>query len=138
LMLQLGFGLSPLQSGLLTFASAVGAMFMKTISTRILARWGFRNVLTTNAVIASITVASCGLFTATMPHALLFIVLLIGGCMRSLEFTSLNAISYADVSQREMSQATSMASVCQQLAASTGVTVGAYALQASTWLRGAP
>ena len=136
LMLQIGFGMSPLDSGLLTFVSAVGALFMKTMASRILRHWGFRTVLVVNSVFASLTVASCALFSAGTPHLVILAVLLFGGCLRSLQFTSLNAISYADVSQREMSQATSMASVAQQLAASLGVTVGAYALQASSWLRG--
>jgi EmrB/QacA subfamily drug resistance transporter len=136
LMLQLGFGMSPLGSGLLTFVSAVGALFMKTMSTRILRRWGFRTVLVVNSVLASLTLASCALFSAGTPHIVILAVLLVGGCLRSLQFTSLNAISYADVSQRDMSQATSMASVAQQLAASLGVTVASYALQASSWLRG--
>jgi EmrB/QacA subfamily drug resistance transporter len=138
LMLQVGFGLSPLDSGLLTFASAVGALFMKTLSTWILRRFGFRSTLVLNAVIASLLMAACALFGPATPHVVIIAVLLAGGCMRSLQFTSLNAISYADVSQREMSQATSMASVAQQLAASTGVTVGAYLLQLSMLARGAP
>jgi predicted MFS family arabinose efflux permease len=128
--------MSPLRSGLLTFVSAVGALFMKTMSTRILRRWGFRSVLAVNSVLASATMATCALFDAGTPHLVILTVLLLGGCLRSLQFTSLNAISYADVSQRDMSQGTSIASVAQQLAASTGVTVGAYALQASSWLRG--
>ena len=136
LMLQLGFGMSPLGSGLLTFISAVGSLFMKTMSAFILRKWGFRTVLTVNAVVGGLTFAACGLFTASTSHAVILAVLLVGGCLRSLQFTGLNAISYAEVSQREMSQATSLASVAQQLAASFGVTIGAYALQASAWLLG--
>ena len=101
LMLQVGFGLSPLDSGLLTFASAVGALFMKTMSTWILRRFGFRSTLVINAVVASLLMAACALFGPATPHVVIIAVLLAGGCMRSLQFTSLNAISYADVSQRE-------------------------------------
>lgn len=106
------------------------------MSKRILARYGFRSVLAVNAVVSTLISASCGLFEATTPRAVILAVLLVGGCMRSLQFTSLNAISYADASQREMSQATSIASVCQQLSVSLGVTVGAYALQLTNYLRG--
>ena len=63
LMLQLGFGLNPLQSGLLTFASAAGALFMKTLAARILRRFGFRAVLTVNALIAAAFIGAIGLFT---------------------------------------------------------------------------
>jgi len=87
-------------------------------------------------LLAALVMAACALFQATTPHIVITIVLLVGGCTRSLQFTSLNAISYADVSQREMSQATSMASVAQQLSVSLGVTVGAYSLQLSQFVRG--
>lgn len=136
LMLQLGFGMSPVQSGLLTFVSAAGAMFMKTISLRILQRFGFRTVLLANAAIASATIGGYGLFTAETPHAVILCVLLFGGCFRSLQFTSLNAISYADIEPSRMSQATSLASVAQQVSLSTGITIGAAALQTSIALQG--
>jgi len=136
LMLQLGFGLDPLQSGLLTCASAIGAMFMKTLTVMILRRYGFRSVLTVNAIIASAAVAVCGAFTAATPHALIFAVLLLGGCLRSLQFTALGAISFADVTKQTMSQASSLASMTQRLAQSMGVVVGAYALQISSVLQG--
>jgi len=63
LLLQLGFGMDPLQSGLLTCATAVGAMFMKTLTTIILRRFGFRKVLTLNALVASAAIGVFGLFT---------------------------------------------------------------------------
>jgi len=129
LMLQLGFGLNPLQSGLLTFVSAVGAMFMKTIATRILQRWGFRRVLTINALIASALLATYGLFRADTPAPLIMSVLLLGGCLRSLQFTSLNAISYAEVASPRMGHASSLTGMMQQLSLSLGVAIGGYALQ---------
>jgi predicted MFS family arabinose efflux permease len=138
LMLQVGFGLSPFQSGLLTFASAVGALFMKTIATRILRRWGFRTVLTVNALVGGASFVVYGMLRETTPHAVVFLVLLLGGCLRSLQFTSLGAISYADISRETMSSATSMASVVQQLAISLGVTVAAYALQLAAWINPTP
>ena len=109
-MLQVGFGLSPLASGSLTFIAAVGALFMKTMAKRILERTGFRRLLTVNAFIGAAFVAANGFFTPETPHWLIMIVLLVGGCFRSLQFTSLNAIGYADVSNRDMSYATSLSS----------------------------
>lgn len=136
LMLQLGFGLSPFQSGLLTCASAIGALFMKTMTMRILKQVGFRSVLIFNAALGSLSVAAFGLFTPTTPHLALMAVVLIGGCIRSLQFTSLNAIAYADIDKRDLSQATSIASVAQQLAIGMGVTVGGLALQMSNNMQG--
>src|SRR5437879_914346 len=129
LLLQLGFGMNPLQSGLLTCATAVGAMFMKTLTTLILRRFGFRTVLTVNALVASAAIGVFGLFTAATPHIVIFLVLLASGCVRSLQFTALQAISFAEVTRETMSQASSIASMAQRLAQSLGVALGAYALQ---------
>jgi EmrB/QacA subfamily drug resistance transporter len=129
LMLQLGFGLSPLQSGLLTFASAAGAMFMKTIAARILKRWGFRRVLWINALLCALLLAGYGLFRADTPGAVILVTLLVAGCFRSLQFTSLNAISYDEVEPARMAQASSLSGMMQQLSLSFGVAIGGYALQ---------
>ena len=132
LMFQLGFGLSAVQSGLLTFASAAGAMVMKTLAARILRLFGFRTVLTWNAVAAAAFIAANGLFTPATPAPIVLAVLLVGGCFRSLEFTSLNAIVYADVPSPKMSAATGLVSVTQQISLSTGIAVGALVLQAAS------
>lgn len=138
LMLQVGFGLNPLQSGLLTFASAAGALVMKTLAARVIRRFGFRRVLVLNAVIASAMLAAYGLFRPTTPHLVVMAVLLVGGCFRSLQFTGLNAISYDEVDARRMGQASSMSGMMQQLSLSIGVAIGGYALEATGWLRGRP
>ena len=138
LMLQVGFGLSPLASGSLTFIAAVGALFMKTMAKRILERTGFRRLLIVNAFIGAGFVAANGFFTPETPHWLIMIVLLVGGCFRSLQFTSLNAIGYAEISNREMSYATSLSSALQQVSLSIGVAFGAFVLEATASLDGNP
>lgn len=136
LMLQLGFGYSPFESGMLTCATAVGAIFMKTIVARVLERFGFKKVLTWNTVLVALSMAAYGLFRADTPHALMLLVFVSGGFLRSLQFTSLNAIAFADVEQARMSHATSLSSVAQQLAAGFGVTAAALALQCVAGLQG--
>jgi EmrB/QacA subfamily drug resistance transporter len=138
LMLQVGFGLSPLASGSLTFIAAVGALFMKTMAKRILERTGFRRLLIVNAFIGAGFVAANGFFTPETPHWLIMIVLLVGGCFRSLQFTSINAIGYAEISNREMSYATSLSSALQQVSLSIGVAFGAFVLEATASLDGNP
>ncbi len=129
LFLQLGFGLSPLQSGLLTFASAVGAIAMKTTAAPIIRRFGFKRILVTNAVVSSLFLAAIALFTAGTPHSVVLAVLLTGGFFKSLQFTAINTLAYADIDTRAMSRATSFASVAQQLSHSAGVAVGALVLE---------
>ncbi len=131
LMLQVGFGMTAFASGSLTFASAVGAVTMKLTASPILRRFGFRRVLGVNAVISSALLAACALFTAATPHALIIGVLLAGGFFRSLQFTSLNTLGYADIDQPQMSQATSFVAVVQQLSLAAGVAVAAMLLDTS-------
>ena len=132
LLLQLGFGMTPFQSGSITFATAVGAVVMKFTAPQIIKRYGFRNVLVINTVFGAAFTALPAIFVPTTPAMLMVSLLLIGGFFRSLEFTAVNALSFADVSQAQMSQATTMTSVAQQIAVSLGITVGAIALQLST------
>lgn len=136
LMLQLGFGMTPLESGLLTFASAAGAMFMKVIAANVLKRFGFRRVLIVNAVICAVLLAGYGLFRADTPGVIIILTLLIAGCFRSLQFTSLNAISYDEVEPARMGQASSLSGMMQQLSLSMGVAIGGYALQLAATVTG--
>jgi EmrB/QacA subfamily drug resistance transporter len=128
LMLQVGFGLTAFQSGSLTFAAAVGAVTMKLTAGPILRRYGFRRVLCVNAVISSALMAATALFGISTPHAVIVAVLLAGGFFRSLQFTSLNTLGYADVEHRDMSRATSFVAVVQQLSLSGGVALAALLL----------
>jgi len=133
--MQAGFGLTPFQSGLVTFASAVGAMGMKTLAARIIRTFGFRNLMAVNAVLSALSIAACALFTVTTPLLLIMIVLVIGGFFRSLEFTAINTVAYAEVAPGQMSRATTLVSVNQQLAISAGVAVGAFSVETTLWLR---
>jgi len=125
LLLQLGFGLDPLHSGLITCATAIGAMFMKTLTIAILKRWGFRRVLSVNGLLAAASVAVFAAFGTSTPYWVIVLVLLLSGCLRSLQFTALQAVSFADATPATMSQATSFASMAQRLAQSLGIAVGA-------------
>jgi EmrB/QacA subfamily drug resistance transporter len=133
LLLQVGFGLTPLNSGLVTFASAAGAMGMKTLAARIIRTFGFRNVMMINAIVSSVFLAACALFTAATPLLLIMILLVVGGFFRSLQFTAINTLAYSEVEPAEMSRATTLVSVNQQLAVSAGVAVGAFSVEATMW-----
>ncbi len=136
LLLQIGFGMTPFQSGSLTFAAAAGAMAMKFSASTILRRFGFRSVLIAVATVSAGFLASYGFFTAATPNWLVLAALLVGGYFRSLVFTALNAIGYADVDQARMSRATSFASVAQQMSGAIGVAVAAASVEALQWLYG--
>ncbi len=136
LMLQIGFGMTPFQSGLVTFATAFGAMGMKWATATILRRFGFRTILVVNSLISSGFLAICAAFTAATPVALMTVLLFVGGFFRSLQFTSINTIAYAEVEPERIGRATSIVSVAQQLAISAGVAFGALAVELTLWFKG--
>jgi EmrB/QacA subfamily drug resistance transporter len=136
LMLQVGFGMTPFQSGMITFATALGAMGMKWATARVLRRFGFRTILTANAVISAGFLAVCAAFTVNTPIAVMVGLLFVGGFFRSLQFTSINTLAYAEVEHHRVSKATALVSVVQQLAVSTGVAVGALAVETAVNLKG--
>jgi EmrB/QacA subfamily drug resistance transporter len=135
LLMQVGFGLSPFRSGLVTFASAVGAMGMKTLAARLIRTFGFRNIMMINAVVSSVFLAASALFTVTTPLLLIMIILVVGGFFRSLQFTAINTVAYAEVEPAQMSRATTLVSVNQQLAISAGVAVGAFSVETTMMVR---
>jgi EmrB/QacA subfamily drug resistance transporter len=129
LMLQTGFGFNPLQSGLITFSAAVGAIGMKTVAAPLINAFGFRRILIGNALISSVFLAAVALFTPATPIYVVLAILLTGGFFRSLQFTANNTLAYADIDVERMSRATAMAAVGQQLSLATGVAVGAFAVE---------
>jgi EmrB/QacA subfamily drug resistance transporter len=129
LLLQVGFNLTPFHSGLITFTSTMGALFMKAAAVTVLKRFGFRTVLTVNAVLSGLFIAACAVFSLATPFSVIIVVLLIGGFFRSLQFTSVNALAYAEVPQARMSRATALAAVGQQVSLATGVAVGAFTVE---------
>ncbi|MFD1330489.1 MFS transporter [Methylopila musalis] len=137
LLFQVGFGLTAFQSGMLTFASALGALAMKFAAKPILRLLGFRAVLVGNAALAAGFMTLPAWFSAETPSSLILAALLIGGFFRSLQFTAINALGYADVDGAHMSRATSLASVAQQVSLALGVTVAASLLEAQLALSGA-
>jgi EmrB/QacA subfamily drug resistance transporter len=135
LLLQVGFDLTPFQSGLITFTAALGAMFMKVAVARVLHRFGYRNVLLYNALISSAFLTACATFVDGMPFAAMVAILLCGGFFRSLQFTAINTIAYAEIEPAKMSRATAIVAAAQQLSLSTGVAVGALVVELTLRLK---
>lgn len=129
LMLQLGFGYSPLVSGLVTFASAAGALTMRFTATQIIRYFGYRRTLVFNTFLTAATLAINAIWRPSTPLSLIFTVLLLGGFFRSLQFSAVNTLGYSDIPAALMSRATPFASMAQQFAMSLGVGIGAMLLR---------
>ena len=124
LLFQLGFGLSPFESGLLVVASTSGALMMKVVAPALIRRFSYRRLLFWNGVLNAAFFAVQGFFHPGVPWALVLAVLLVGGLARSLQFTALNTIAFAEVPSARLSRATSLSSVFMQVSLTLGVGVG--------------
>ena len=131
MLLQLVFGLTPFKSGLITFTGAAGALIMKPTAPPIIRRFGFRNVLVGNGILSSLILMGYALFRPWTPYSAIVATLLFGGFLRSLQFTALGTLAYADVPPVLMSNASSLASMAQQLFLSLGVATAALLLHVS-------
>ena len=129
LMIQIGFGRTAAQSGLITFASALGAIGMKPVTSMVLRRFGFRVTLVVNGAASAALLGCCAAFRPGWPLAAIYSVLLLNGFLRSLQFTAYNSIAYADVPSARMSAATTLYSVLQQVSLTVGIPISAGVLQ---------
>ena len=128
LLFQIGFGMSPVQSGLLTFASSVGAMAVRPFAGPLLRSFGFRRLLVGTAFLSAAVTAACGLLQADSAVWLIVTLVFLSGCVRSGQYLALNTVSYADMPAGLLSKGTSVAGVAQQVARGFGVAVGAALL----------
>jgi EmrB/QacA subfamily drug resistance transporter len=136
LMMQLGFGFSAAQSGMMTLATALGSIVGKPFTPALLRRYGFRNTLAVNGIFASVGYAVCGLFRPGWPLPVMFLIMVASGFCMSLQFSGYNTIAYDEIEQGRMGAATSFYTTFQQLMLSMGICAGAAALQGAMVLRG--
>ena len=136
LTLQIGFGWSATESGLVTFATAIGALSMKPLARPLLRQFGFRNVLLGNGVIAAVGLGLGALFSPAWPGVAIFLALALGGLSRSLQFTAYNTLAFSDLPPERLSAGTSFYGTAQQLPGALGVVLGSGAIGVSMALAG--
>lgn len=136
LMLQIGFGMDAFRSGLLLLIVFVGNLSMKTMTTPLLRRFGYRPVMLCNGVLAAIFIAACMLITPETSLLLLVPVLLAHGMTRSMQFTCLGTLAFADVPDKQMADANGLFNVVTQISMAAGITLGAMSIRAGELLSG--
>jgi len=138
LMFQVGFGLSPVDSGLLLLIYMAANLLMKTVTNHIIRWFGLRSVLVVNGLIASAAIAACALITPGAALLLNGAILVVAGASRSMQFTCLTMITFADVTPQQRQPAAVVSALTQQVGMGMGVAVGALMLNFSQILRRAP
>jgi EmrB/QacA subfamily drug resistance transporter len=136
LLFQVGLGKSAFGSGLLMLAYAAGNLGMKTLTTPVLRRFGFRRVVIGNGFVVALSLVACGLIARSTPDAVIAIVLFASGLCRSMQYTTINTLGFVDVPQPLMSAASTLSSTITQLASAAGIALGALLLNGVTALRG--
>lgn len=136
LMFQVGFGLSAWASGMLILAYFGGNLGMKSVTTPTLRRFGFRSVLFVNGVAAALAILACAFLSADSPKPVIIAVLLVAGLTRSMQFTSLNTLAFADISAAQRSSSSTLSSMLLQISMVLGVAMAAFILNASEMIRG--
>jgi EmrB/QacA subfamily drug resistance transporter len=134
LMFQVGFGMDAFHAGLLVLAVFAGNLAMKTATTPLIRHYGFRPLLLVNGVFSVLSLLACALLTPSTPEIVILITLFIGGLCRSMQFTAISSLAFAEVPDQEMSSANTLYSASLQLAAGLGVTLGALCIRSGEWL----
>jgi EmrB/QacA subfamily drug resistance transporter len=127
LLYQVGLGFTPIQSGLLIMPQAIAAMSMKVVMPRLLSLIGYRGVLISNTLILGVLLL---LFATIGLHTPVWVIVLLAflfGAFSSLQYTSMNTLVYADITEEQTSNASSIASTMQQMSISFGVATAGLA-----------
>ena len=127
LLYQVGLGFTPIQSGLLLMPQALAAMSLKFAMPGILKRFGYRTVLISNTLILGVLIVSFATIGAATPVALIVAQVFVFGFFTSLQYTSMNTLVYADVTEEQTSGASTIASTMQQMSISFGVAAASLA-----------
>ena len=129
LMFQVGFGYDAFHSGLLLLAVFAGNLGMKSVTTPMLKRFGFRPIMIWNGALCALMLAACALLQPSTPTVLTIVILVIGGMTRSMQFTVLSSLAFADVPKPQMSHANGLFNTVSQVAMAAGITLGAMAVR---------
>lgn len=129
LMFQVGFGMDAFHSGLLVLAVFVGNLTIKPATTPLIRWLGFKKLLLINGLLNVLSLIACALLTPHTPVWLILLILYLGGVFRSIQFTGVSTLAFADVPPKEMSYANTLFSTASQLAVGLGITLGAISIR---------
>ena len=136
LMFQIGFGLNAFHAGVMLLVYMGGNLAMKSATTPVLRRFGFRQVLTVNGAFCAVSMAACAWLSPGLSLFVIGPVLFVAGMTRSMHFTTVSSLAFADISAEQRAGASTFSAMTQQIAATLGVAFAALALSLFQNLRG--
>jgi len=129
LLFQVGFGMDAFHSGLLVLAVFVGNLTIKPATTPLLRGLGFKKLLLINGALNVLALLACAFLTPQTPVWVIMLILYLGGVFRSIQFTAISTLAFADVPSPQMSYANTLFSTATQLAVGLGITLGAIGIR---------
>ncbi|MEG0800667.1 MAG: MFS transporter [Citrobacter sp.] len=138
LMFQVGFGMNAFHAGSLVLAVFVGNLTIKPATTPLIRWLGFKKLLLINGALNVLALLACALITPQTPVWVILLVLYLGGVFRSIQFTGVSTLAFADVPAPQMSYANTLFSTATQLAVGLGISLAAIGIRigdkVSEWL----
>ncbi|HTW39014.1 MAG TPA: MFS transporter [Steroidobacteraceae bacterium] len=138
LLFEVVLGYSAVYSGLLLLAMNGGDLLLKTAATRSMRRFGFRSVLIASTAVMLVSVMGCAAFSRATGYWVIFAVLAGSGMARSLLFTGMGTLAFADVPHEELGSATVLWNLVLQATNALGVTLAAIVMNLTSWALGEP
>jgi len=136
LMFQEGFGLNPFQSGILFLATMAGNLTMKPATIWIMRHYNFRTVLIANGFLISLFTFLTSLLLPTTPVFLIVVVMFLSGMFRSMQFSAITTLAFADIPAEKTTTANTLYSTVQQMSTGMGIAMGAVFLRFANLIHG--
>ncbi|HSZ39396.1 MAG TPA: MFS transporter [Trebonia sp.] len=137
LLWQTQFGWSPVKSGAVVLFIFAGNVGIKPATTPLINRFGFRTLLIVSTVIMAATMVGLAFTTAATPLAVIGVLALISGIVRSTALTVYNTVGFADMPADQMRDANTLLATTTQLANGLSVAFATVALRIGGLLPGA-
>jgi hypothetical protein len=129
LMLQIGLGFSPEASGASIAPVAIGVLLMKMMDASILKFFGYKNILSINSVFVGVAILAFASIDSHSSRLFIGMLSFAYGFFISLNYACLNSLAFSNVTDEQLSSATSIMSTIQQLGLSLGVAITAIVIR---------
>lgn len=136
LLFQIGFGLSAIETGQLLLVYFLGNFTAKSVTTPLLRHAGFRSLATMNGLLCGLSIGVFAAIPQSFDWLALSALLFAAGAVRSVQFTTLNTLAYADIEPAETATAATLAAMMQQVTMLLGVALAVAVVRISSLVTG--
>lgn len=128
LMMQVGFGFSASKAGMMLLPSALTTIAVKPWIVPIVKRFGYRKILISNTLLLAVIIFVFSFMEKDTPLMYYILLMIAYGAFTSVQMTSMNTISLADLNDDDASGGNSLLAIMQQLSISFGISIAALVL----------